>query len=176
MAAGGAAEAALLLTVADDVALPALAAERTVPMITEHVRGFHGWGSEIAFTRFSSDPEALFSCSSLPYGLVGCYRITQRNKKRFEAQPMLVQLGALAHNVLVWAREWLAPLVPMVSRLGIKRLVRDVFGMSGGVETDGSGHPVRLILNHANRWARRFAPAFQALVGREHLIVALGDT
>jgi hypothetical protein len=102
--------------------------------------------------------------------------ITKRNKKRFEAQQMLVQLGALAHNVLTWAREWLAPLVPTVSRLGIKRLVRDVFGMSGVVETDAAGHPTRLILNQANRWAHRFAPAFQALVGREHLIVALGET
>ena len=52
----------------------ALAAERTVPMIAEHGRGVHGWGSEIVFTPLSSDPEPLFSCSSLPHGLVGCYR------------------------------------------------------------------------------------------------------
>jgi hypothetical protein len=102
--------------------------------------------------------------------------ITKRNKKRFEAQQMLVQLGALAHNVLIWAREWLAPLVPMVNRLGVKRLVRDVFGMSGAVETDGAGHLARIILNQANRWAHRFAPAFQALVGREQLVVTLGET
>jgi hypothetical protein len=102
--------------------------------------------------------------------------ITKRNKKRFEAQQMLVQLGALAHNVLVWAREWLAPMVPMVSRLGIKRLVRDVFGMSGAVETDGTGGLSRIILNQANRWAPRFAPALQALVGQDYLVVSLGET
>ena len=44
--------------------------------------------------------------------------ITKRNKKRFEAQQMLVQLGALAHNVLVWAREWLAPLAPLLADAG----------------------------------------------------------
>jgi hypothetical protein len=34
--------------------------------------------------------------------------ITQRNKRRFEAQQMLVQLNALAHNLIVWSRQWLA--------------------------------------------------------------------
>ena len=33
--------------------------------------------------------------------------LTKRNKKRFEAQHMLVLLGSLAHNVVVWARSWL---------------------------------------------------------------------
>ncbi|HEX9923536.1 MAG TPA: hypothetical protein VGD99_12840 [Anaerolineae bacterium] len=51
----------------------------------------------------------------------------KRNKKRFEAQQVLIQLEALAHNVLVWARQWLAPRCPKIARLGIKRLVRDVF-------------------------------------------------
>jgi hypothetical protein len=33
--------------------------------------------------------------------------LTKRNKKRFEAQHMLVLLGSLAHNVVVWAPRWL---------------------------------------------------------------------
>jgi hypothetical protein len=102
--------------------------------------------------------------------------ITKRNKKRFEAQQMLVQLGTLAHNVLVWAREWLVPLVPKVGRLGIKRLLRDVWGMSGAVEMDGTGRLIRITLNQANRWAHRFAPAFQVLVGTQSLVVSLGET
>jgi hypothetical protein len=56
---------------------------------------------------------------------------SKRNKKRFEAQQMLIQLEALAHNVLVWARQWLAHRCPKIARLGIKRLVRDVFQMDG---------------------------------------------
>ena len=35
--------------------------------------------------------------------------LTRRNKKRFPAQHLLVLLGSLAHNVVVWAREWLSP-------------------------------------------------------------------
>jgi hypothetical protein len=42
--------------------------------------------------------------------------ITKRNKKRFEAQQMLVQLASLAHNGLVWGRHWLAPAAPGVSQ------------------------------------------------------------
>jgi hypothetical protein len=34
--------------------------------------------------------------------------LTTRSKKRFPAQQMLVLLGSLAHNVVVWAREWLS--------------------------------------------------------------------
>src|SRR6266699_1699689 len=34
--------------------------------------------------------------------------IGKRSKKRFEAQQMLMLLGSLAHNVIVWARHWLA--------------------------------------------------------------------
>jgi hypothetical protein len=35
--------------------------------------------------------------------------LTKRSKKRFPAQYMLVLLGSLAHNAVVWAREWLSP-------------------------------------------------------------------
>lgn len=102
--------------------------------------------------------------------------LTQRNKKRFAAQQMLVQLGALAHNVLVWARAWLAPLVPQVRGLGIQRLVRDLWGISGAVEFDRRDHVVRIILNEANRWAHRYLTAFQTLLGDHHCVISLGET
>jgi hypothetical protein len=72
--------------------------------------------------------------------------LTKRNKKRFEAQHMLMLLGSLAHNVIVWAHEWLntpappepeqAQLIPLSSReplphYGPLRMVRDVFHLSG---------------------------------------------
>ena len=34
--------------------------------------------------------------------------IGKRSKKRFEAQQMVMLLGSLAHNVVVWSRAWLA--------------------------------------------------------------------
>jgi hypothetical protein len=102
--------------------------------------------------------------------------ITKRNKKRFEAQQMLVALGALAHNVLVWAREWLAPAAPGVGRYGIQRLVRDLFGVAGAVETDATGRVCRIILNQASRLAQRCLTAFQLLLAPAQVVVILGET
>ena len=57
--------------------------------------------------------------------------ITKRNKKRFEAQRLVMLLGTLAHNVLIWSRRWLCRTSPQVaSRLlhyGMKRMVRDLY-------------------------------------------------
>jgi hypothetical protein len=50
--------------------------------------------------------------------------LTRRNKKRCAAQQMVLALGTLAHNVLVWARAWLVPYVPAVAHYGLLRLVR----------------------------------------------------
>jgi hypothetical protein len=102
--------------------------------------------------------------------------MTKRNKKRFAAQQMLVQLGAVAHNVLVWARGWLAPSAAPVRRYGIKRLVRDVFGVTGAVELDGAGHVRGIILNQANRLAHHCLSAFQLLLAPTHVVVSLGET
>jgi hypothetical protein len=102
--------------------------------------------------------------------------MTKRNKKRFEAQAMLTQLGALAHNVLVWARGWLEPTAPVVKGLGIKRLVRDVFGVTGAVAIDRTGCVREIILNQANRLAHRCLSAFQLLLASTHVVVSLGET
>lgn len=102
--------------------------------------------------------------------------ITKRNKKRFEAQQILVALAALAHNVLVWARDWLAPAAPVVRPYGIQRLVRDLFGVRGTVETDGAGRVCRITLNPASRLAQRCLTAFQLLLAPAQVAVSLGET
>jgi hypothetical protein len=102
--------------------------------------------------------------------------MTKRNKKRFEAQQLLMHLGTLAHNVLVWARGWLEPVVPAVRQYGIKRLVRDVFGVSGAVEITSTGEVRQIILNQANRLAHRCLSAFQLLVAPSPVVVSLGET
>jgi hypothetical protein len=102
--------------------------------------------------------------------------MTKRNKKRFEAQQMLMQLGVLAHNVLVWARGWLEPAAVVVRRLGIKRLVRDVFGVTGAIEIDSTGQVREIILNQANRLAHHCLSAFQLLLAPTHVVVSLGET
>src|SRR5256886_1629214 len=88
--------------------------------------------------------------------------LTKRNKKRFEAQHMLVLLGSLAHNVVVWARRWLTS--PQISHLGILRMVRDVFHVSGLLRFDTSGSVVEIVLNQEARLACSFIRPFPAVI------------
>lgn len=102
--------------------------------------------------------------------------IGKRNKKRFAAQQVVGQLGRLAHNLVVWARQWLAAEAPAVAQVGVKRLVRDVFHVNGVVERDGDGRIRRIVLNQAHCYARRLLVALQALVDTEQVVVCLGKT
>jgi hypothetical protein len=85
-------------------------------------------------------------------------------------------LGALAHNVLTWAKRWMAPRAPAIQHLGIKRLVRDVFGIGGRVQLAANGHVTGIVLNHANRTAHWLLAALQALVSSADVTVSLGET
>jgi hypothetical protein len=98
----------------------------------------------------------------------------KRNKKRFEGQQMLMALGALAHNVLVWAKEWLLPTVPRLAKYGIERLVRDVLGILGRVEWEEEQRVRRIVLTEANPLARHLLPGLQQMVAARGVVVALG--
>jgi uncharacterized protein YggT (Ycf19 family) len=100
--------------------------------------------------------------------------LTRRSKKRFEAQHMLALLGSLAHNVVVWARRWLA--LPEGPHCGILRMVRDVFHISGLLRFDPSGHVVQIVLNrHAHRAHSLLGPLRELLT--PFLVgVILGET
>lgn len=100
--------------------------------------------------------------------------MTKRNKKRMEAQKMLVQLGALAHNVLVWSKGWLLPAAPRLEKYGIMRLVRDVMGILGRVEQDARGQVCRIVLNEASKLAQHCLTAFQELAAAGGVVVVLG--
>jgi len=100
--------------------------------------------------------------------------LTKRNKKRFEAQHLLVLLGSLAHNVVVWARSWLA--VPQVSHLGILRMVRDVFHVSGFLCFDASGSLVEIVLNQGSRLAHLLIHSLRELLTPLSIVVNLGET
>lgn len=102
--------------------------------------------------------------------------ISKRSKKRFAAQQVVALLGALAHNVLTWAKCWMLPVGPAIQRLGIKRLVRDVFGVTGRVEVDHEGHVRHIVLNQANRLARHLLVALQTLASSADVAVTLGET
>lgn len=99
----------------------------------------------------------------------------RRNKKRFPAQAMLLWLEALAHNVLIWARHWLAPRAPAIAGYGLLRLIRDVLSISGTLCLDTQGHLLRLVLNKAHPWAEKVQPALQQLLAQQHTQVCLGE-
>lgn len=88
---------------------------------------------------------------------------------------MVVLLSALAHNVVVWAREWLSE-VSKIKRHGVLRMVRDVFHVCGFVEVGAQGVIRRIVLSRAAGWARRCANPLRALLKQQHVRVTLGET
>ncbi len=90
---------------------------------------------------------------------------------------MVLALGALAHNVLVWARAWLVPHVPALARYGLRRLVRDVFHMSGLLLFDPATGQVRgVVLNVAAPLAAALHTALRVLLAPAHVAVTLSET
>lgn len=101
--------------------------------------------------------------------------LTKRRKRKAEAQRMIMLLSTLAHNVLAWAREWLAESEPKLKSYGLLRLVRDVLAVTGIIETDAEQkHISRIVLNRESTIASRFLQAFQRLVQPLSIAVALG--
>ena len=101
---------------------------------------------------------------------------SKRNKKRFAAQQILIQLEALAHNLLLWARQWLMPNCPKLARLGIKRLVRDVFQMDGFLVFDQAARLLQIHLNQADPLAKELTCGLASLFALEQVTLSLGET
>ena len=99
-----------------------------------------------------------------------------RNKKRFEAQQMVAQLEALAHNTLVWVRRWLTPYCPRLEHWGMLRLVRDVCHMNGLVLFDQAGHVLQIVLNRAEPLAKELSVGLTSILAQEQVAVILGET
>jgi len=90
------------------------------------------------------------------------------------AQQMLMLLGSLAHNIIVWARVWLAS--PALREYGMLRMVRDVFHISGFLLTDALGQVVQIVLNQAAPLATVLVDPLGALLACTHVAVNLGQT
>lgn len=56
-----------------------------------------------------------------------------RRKRKLAAQEMVVLLVGLVHNILVWCRRWLAKGDMRLGKLGIVRLVKEVWAVPGRV-------------------------------------------
>ena len=102
--------------------------------------------------------------------------LTKRSKKRFAAQQMVVLLGTLAHNVIVWARGWLAPHEPSVRRYGLKRLVRDVFHIGGFLVRNARGRICQIVLNQQAPLVRGLSRSLDVLLRPARIAVNWGQT
>jgi hypothetical protein len=70
-------------------------------------------------------------------------------KHRLAAQKMVILLLQLAHNVLLWARQWLSQAAPRLQEYGIVRLIRQVWAIPGRVKLTEKGlQRVRLRRQH----------------------------
>jgi hypothetical protein len=101
--------------------------------------------------------------------------ITKRNKKRFEAQQMMAQLNALAHNLIVWYRRWLAQAWDKVANLGILRMVRDVFHLSGLVHFRSDGSIERITLQRTDPFASGLCSGLPPLLATLDVAVNLDE-
>ena len=117
--------------------------------------------------------------------------LTKRNKKRFEAQQMVMLLGSLAHNVVVWAQAWLtSPPSPQnaqraepaaqgptaLRHYGLLRMVLDVFHVSGFLCLAPGKQVVEIVLNQDAPLARLIIPALRELLAPTHVVINLGQT
>lgn len=107
--------------------------------------------------------------------------ITKRNKKRFEAQRLLMLLGTLAHNLLVWSRRWLCrhaspPVAHRLQQYGMKRLVRDLYAMSGKLSFDRQGRLRVIALFSCSSLAQLILVPLQTSLALSRIAVILDKT
>jgi len=100
--------------------------------------------------------------------------VGKRSKKRFAAQQMVMLLGSRAHNVIVWARRWLASRA--LHQYSILCMGRDVFHISGFLLIDALGRVFQVILNQAAPLAPTLVDPLCALLARTHMAVNLDQT
>jgi hypothetical protein len=77
-----------------------------------------------------------------------------RRKRKLAAQEMVLLLAGLARNLLLWCRSWLAQGDIRLGKLGIVRLVREVWAVPGRV-TFQQGHLTRVKLTRTHPLGRQ---------------------
>lgn len=114
--------------------------------------------------------------------------LTKRNKKRFEAQQVLMLLGSLAQNVIVWAKAWLIEPLPAettaepvatqnpLRRYGPLRMVRDVFHISGFLRFNPAGQITEIGLNPRAPLAHLVLPLLCHWLAPLNIVVILDKT
>ena len=117
-----------------------------------------------------ADPQAVLWASVTFYDERGGGLETSLKGDK-QAQQMLMLLGSLAHNTIVWARSFLA--APQLRSYGMLRMIRDVFHISGFLEIDAGGQIVQIRLNPTAPLAPALAGALQELLAPNAMVVHL---
>lgn len=99
--------------------------------------------------------------------------LNKRNKKRFDAQHMLLLLAQLAYNIAVWVRRQLAQHSSTIARFGMVRLIRDAFHISGKVQFDEKGIVHLIVLNQSHKLAKAIQLTWQSCFSRNDLSLIL---
>jgi hypothetical protein len=106
--------------------------------------------------------------------------ITKRNKKRFQAQRLVMLLLTLAHKLLIWARRWLCRTSPQVAgrlrHYGIKRMLRDLYHISGILSFDRLGRLRVITLQSSSSLAHLILVPLQKLLALSRIAVILDKT
>ncbi len=89
-------------------------------------------------------------------------------KHRLPAQKIVILLMQLAHNVLLWARQWLSQTAPRLHDYGIVRLISQVWAIPGRVKLAGEGR-ARVRLRREHPRARDVCKGFLPLLLTHHL-------
>lgn len=89
---------------------------------------------------------------------------------------MVQLLGALCHNVLLWAKEWLSVSAPKLKEYGNLRFVRDVFTAAGRVKTAAGGMVQEIVINRTVPFARQFIKGLRRMLKEEKVKLILGET
>src|SRR5512135_3719069 len=85
---------------------------------------------------------------------------------------LVVLLVELAHNILLWARQWLAEHAPRLQQYGIVRLIQQVWAIPGRIKLTDKGIQ-RVRLRGAHPRARDVCSGFRPLLATSHLEVVL---
>jgi Transposase DDE domain group 1 len=89
-------------------------------------------------------------------------------KHRLAAQTIVILLLQLAHNVLLWARQWLGQAAPRLHDYGIVRLISQVWAIPGRVKLTEQGLQ-RVRLRRAHPRAPEVCRGFRPLLLTHHL-------
>ena len=121
----------------------------------------------LLYDRRGGGVETAFKEDKQGLGLDHC------NKRSLAAQQMIIGIIALAHNLTVWAREWLGAIVPDLRRFGIVRMLRDILGVRGCVAANNR-YPARITLAETEPYVGKIAQAFSGLLSPHIATLHLG--